>query len=224
MKELIEVFSGTDPEQEITESFRHMLGLAHRVVNEAGEIFWSDTDSPQDRTHLYDQDIEINQLERAIRKQLIIRAAAATGAMHTRALVLMSLIKDVERLGDYAKNLAELRELHPKALPDDPHIRELAEIRRIVEAFFDEVGDVIERSDAARARALTEQGRETSKRCESLVRSVAATDYTAAEAVVVALAARYYKRLQSHLLNVVSSVLMPLHKLDFFDEDYLDSP
>lgn len=221
LKELIEVFRGVDPEQEITDSFREMLSLAHAVVIEASDVFWREEDDPEGRTRLYREDIQINQLERAIRKQLILRAAASTGAMHTRALVLMSLIKDVERMGDYAKNLAELRELHPGPLPDDPHTRELGEIRRVVEAFFGEVAAVLEKGDVERARTLNEQGRDTTKRCDSLVRSVAATDYSAAEAVVVALAARYYKRLQSHLLNLVSSVLMPLHKLDFFDEDHV---
>jgi len=38
----------------------------------------------------------------------------------------------------------------------------------------------------------------------------------------VVLAARYYKRIESHLLNILSGVVMPLHKLDYFDEDALD--
>ena len=29
---------------------------------------------------------------------------------------------------------------------------------------------------------------------------------------------RFYKRVGGHLLNVVSSVVMPLHKVDFYDE------
>jgi hypothetical protein len=33
------------------------------------------------------------------------------------------------------------------------------------------------------------------------------------------LALRYYKRIGGHPLNVLSSMVMPLHKVDFFDED-----
>ena len=29
---------------------------------------------------------------------------------------------------------------------------------------------------------------------------------------------RFYKRLGAHLLNILTSVVMPLHKLDFYDE------
>ena len=33
------------------------------------------------------------------------------------------------------------------------------------------------------------------------------------------LATRYYKRFAGHVLNILSSVVMPLHKLDYYDED-----
>ena len=29
---------------------------------------------------------------------------------------------------------------------------------------------------------------------------------------------RFYKRVGAHLVNILSSVVMPLHKVDFFDE------
>jgi hypothetical protein len=34
--------------------------------------------------------------------------------------------------------------------------------------------------------------------------------------------ARFYKRTAAHVLNVLSSVVMPLHKLDYYDEDEID--
>ena len=37
------------------------------------------------------------------------------------------------------------------------------------------------------------------------------------------LGARYYKRIESHLLNILSGVVMPLHKLDYYDEKVLDT-
>jgi len=32
---------------------------------------------------------------------------------------------------------------------------------------------------------------------------------------------RFYKRVGGHLLNVISSVVMPLHKVDFYDEQLI---
>ena len=33
------------------------------------------------------------------------------------------------------------------------------------------------------------------------------------------LGTRYYKRIGGHVLNILSSVVMPLHKIDYYDED-----
>jgi hypothetical protein len=33
---------------------------------------------------------------------------------------------------------------------------------------------------------------------------------------------RFYKRIAAHLSNVLSAVVMPLHKLDYFDEREVD--
>ncbi len=34
---------------------------------------------------------------------------------------------------------------------------------------------------------------------------------------------RFYKRLGGHTMNIISSVTMPVHKLDFHDEKYLST-
>ena len=43
-------------------------------------------------------------------------------------------------------------------------------------------------------------------------------DVPTRDAVLMALLARYLKRLCLHLANIATSVVMPLHRLDYFDE------
>jgi phosphate uptake regulator len=53
-------------------------------------------------------DQKVNRLEREIRRELVVHASVF-GAIDTPAvLVYMSIVKDVERVGDYAKNLVDL--------------------------------------------------------------------------------------------------------------------
>jgi phosphate uptake regulator len=134
----------------------------------------------------------------------------------------MSLVKDVERLGDYAKNLSEAGELHPDPLPDDEIVGELREIRAGVEAAFAVTAEVFAKSDRDRAMALIREGRDLTHRCDTLVAWVARSDYNAATATSVALGSRFYKRIGAHVLNILSSVVMPLHKLDYYDEDEIE--
>ncbi len=41
------------------------------------------------------------------------------------------------------------------------------------------------------------------------------------QAVTYTLLARFQKRIAAHLGNIASSLVMPIHKLDYFDEEYL---
>jgi hypothetical protein len=51
------------------------------------------------------------------------------------------------------------------------------------------------------------------------VEAIAQSPYDAATAAALVLGTRHYKRINGHVMNVLSSVVMPLHKLDYFDED-----
>jgi phosphate uptake regulator len=133
----------------------------------------------------------------------------------------MSLVKDVERIGDYAKNLSEVRDYHPAALPEDDIAGEMREIRLGIEQAFAEISSVFEVSDHERAVELIREGRDLTRRCDAVVGRVARSDYSASTATSVVMGARFYKRIGAHVLNVLSSVVMPLHKLDYYDEKRL---
>ncbi len=48
---------------------------------------------------------------------------------------------------------------------------------------------------------------------------IAQLNYDSGKTTALVLGARYYKRINGHLINVLSSVVMPLHKVDYYDED-----
>jgi phosphate uptake regulator len=134
---------------------------------------------------------------------------------------LISLVKDVERIGDYAKNLAEVADFHTGPLPDDAIVAELREVREGVEAAFEATAVVFEESHTERATELIHQGRDLAHRCDKLVEKIAASEHNAGTTTATVLGTRFYKRIGGHVLNVLSSVVMPLHKLDYYDEDDL---
>ncbi len=202
------------------ENFARMLRVTHEMTLQAGEIYFSDRlATPDERTQVYKSDVEVNKLQRTIRKQVIAHLSLSKNTSSLPyCLLLMSLVKDVERIGDYAKNLAEVRELHPDPLPEDDILAELKEIRAGVERAFSAGGEVFVTSDQERAMALIQEGRDLTHRCDVLVERVARGVYNARTATAAVLGARFYKRIGAHVLNVLSSVVMPLHKLDYYDE------
>ncbi len=225
LRELISIFKAANPLGRMGDNFTKMLGLTQAQTVRAGKIFFSKPPSPEERTAIYKQDVKVNKLERKIRKQVIAHLSlAGNSADVPYSLLLMSLVKDVERIGDYSKNLAEVLDVSGAVLPDDETLAELREIRQGVESTFEAVADVFATSDEEEAVALIREGRDTNHRCDALINRIAKSDYDAATTVAVTLATRFYKRIGSHLLNILSGVVMPLHKLDYYDEKILAEP
>jgi len=223
-REFMSIFESDDPLSDMSERFTRMLTLTGEMALAAGRIYFDGQTGAEVRQRIYDQDIEVNQLEREIRKLIVAHLSIRLrSADLPHCLFLLSLVKDVERLGDYAKNLAELVDVGGPP-PDDERSRELGSIREFVERTFRETPSVVSHGETERAVPLITDGRQVMKRCETLMREVARADYGAPTAVSLALGARYYKRFEGHLLNILSSVVMPLHKLDFFDEDEIPKP
>ncbi|MEE9132416.1 MAG: PhoU domain-containing protein, partial [Gemmatimonadota bacterium] len=114
LHELLSIFRSDKPLASMGRNFAQMLRLTYEMTVEAGDIYFGETASPDERTQIYKRDVQVNKLERTIRKQVIAHLSlAGSSASLPYCLLLMSLVKDVERLGDYAKNLSEVREYHP---------------------------------------------------------------------------------------------------------------
>jgi len=220
LQELLHVLRPGNALSDMADRFAKMIGLAHEITLTAGRILDGHQLSEEERAAIYARDVKINKLERKIRKRVVTHLSLAGNRPSLPyCLLLISLVKDVERLGDYAKNLAELGDLYRGALPDDAIMAELREIRGGVERAFHSTGEIFKASDRERALQLIAQGKGYARRCDDLLVAIAASDYRADLATVTALGARYYKRIGGHLLNVLSSVVMPLHKIDYYDED-----
>lgn len=225
IREFLSLFKSDDAVARMGAGFSDMLELARELTRIAGGHFFEDRPTADERTDILRRDVKVNKLERKIRKQVIAHLTLATGGQHAPyGLLLMSLVKDVERIGDYAKNISEIYDEGGGPLPapgEDANADELRELRRIVEAIFEDAGAVFASSDSEKASELIRVGQEVAQRADRLVTRIARSDYAADTTVTLVLGTRYYKRVCAHLMNVLSGVVMPLHKLDYFDEDDL---
>lgn len=221
LNELLSIFrTGDGPVIQMARNFKRMLELALENTLSAGEIYFGKKTVPEDRTRIYDQDVQINQLERKIRKQVVAHLTVKGNYMDVPyCLLLMSLVKDVERLGDYAKNISEVVDVHSGGLPDNEVVQELREIRLEVERSFKKAVEVFELSDRDEALSLIARGRDIAHRCDALIAKNASSDHDASTTTAIVLGTRFYKRVGGHVLNILSSVVMPLHKIDYYDED-----
>jgi len=167
---------------------------------------------------VYEIDHGINHLQRKIRKQLVEHLIMSPGSDVPISLVLMSIIKDAERVGDITKNLLEVAEAQNGALPEGPYGEKLKALLADVENLFEPTIQAFTTSDKEIAQRGLVDGQVLAKRCDAVIDDLLEDSLPCREAVLAALTARYLKRISLHLTNVSSSVVMPLHRIDYFDE------
>lgn len=220
LRELLSMFRSDNPLARMGEDFSKMLKLTYDMTTAAGDIYFGKPVTPEDRTQIYSEDIQVNQLERKIRKQVVTHLSfEGNTADVPYCLLLMSVVKDVERLGDYAKNLSEVVDLQPDPFPEDDIVSELKEIRRGVDEAFQSAYEIFEVSDHERATQYIRQGQDIAHRCDSLIHRIARAPYGSSVVTALVLGTRYYKRIGGHVTNLLTAVVMPLHKVDYYDED-----
>jgi phosphate uptake regulator len=163
-------------------------------------------------------DQKVNRLEREIRRELMVRTSVL-GAIDTPAvLVYMSIVKDIERIGDYAKNLIDLAR-DGANFADVPDAAEWRRLWTDITTYLAEAGEAFRARDGARCRALLARGDRMLHMCDDRVSALVRGDDCEPQAVARSLAFRYIKRVIAHAMNMLSAVVMPLDRLDYFSED-----
>jgi phosphate transport system protein len=220
LHELLKIFRPGNPLKKMADEFSEMLRLSCDMTVTAGQIYFRESVPPEERTRIYKRDVRVNKLERSIRKRVVAHlSVAGNTAQLPYCLLLMGLVKDVERVGDYAKNLSEVPDIFAGEMPSNGIMEELRSIREGIEESISEASEVFVNSDRERAMPLILAGKDLAQRADGLLLRIAQADNSAGVTTALVLGVRYYKRIGGHVLNVLSSVVMPLHKVDYYDED-----
>ena len=169
---------------------------------------------------LLETDRRVNDAEREVRRELVVHASVTGDVSDVlpSMLAYMSIVKDVERIGDYAKNIFDLAAAGVD-LSDAEDRDDLIAIRDRVSLLISEVSSALGDRDEDRAWRLSNEADEMLDDFDDRVEQLIRSDGPANQAVPRALYFRHCKRVVAHLMNVLSSVIMPLDQLDYFDED-----
>jgi phosphate uptake regulator len=92
-----------------------MLDLTREMFSRAKESLRHLEDN-QVKVDIYDKDSEINKYEREVRRNVFNHLTVSGAAKLPSGLALVSIIIDIERIGDYTKNIVELALNHPGKL------------------------------------------------------------------------------------------------------------
>jgi phosphate transport system protein len=168
--------------------------------------------------NIYDRDIEVNKYEREVRRNVLSHLTVAGAHDIYSGLLLVSIIIDIERVGDYTKNIVELAMNHPAKLDGGIFEADLKRIEAAVEDTFRRVRKVFETTDVEEAEKLLSDYQWVNRDCDQhVVDYIKGSDKTIStgDAVSLALYFRYLKRINSHLRNIATGVVNPFDQIGF---------
>jgi phosphate uptake regulator len=190
---------------------RHEFDLAMGALlgeHEAGEV----------NRELRATDQDVNRLEREIRREILVHTSVFGGIETPVVLVYMSIVKDIERVGDYCKNLLDLAR-DGANFSEVPDAEEWRRLTTELLQYITDAGAAFQTRGVTRCRELLSRGDKMLDYFDERVSYLVKHGADEPQAVARALAYRYLKRVVAHLTNLLSAVVMPMDRLDYYDED-----
>jgi phosphate transport system protein len=164
----------------------------------------------------------VNRRERAVRKALVVHVSVhGTRTDLPMVLTTMSIVKDAERIGDYAKNVWDLAS-HGVDLSAAKDLERLKEFRNRTSRLIAETARIFSDQDSGAAHDLIQAADDWQDEYDEYISEQIGSTGPSRDAVPRALLARYLKRITAHAANVLTSLVMPVHRLDYYDEDKAD--
>ncbi|OGR01824.1 MAG: hypothetical protein A2284_13910 [Deltaproteobacteria bacterium RIFOXYA12_FULL_61_11] len=219
LRELFKLWKEADEHRlfdEVVTDFERILAQGRKVTTLALRTLLEERDPEPVRAEIYRTDHEINNLEQSIRRRIVTHLTINPRSNVTSCLILMRLAKDGERIGDYGKNIYQLY-CRGGRVPRHHLYPELVTLFALMEASFDPTIKAYKESQADMARDAIQRLYKACKHCDELVFGLLGETEVEC-AVTYALVFRFMKRILGHLKNINTSVVMPLDKLDFFDD------
>jgi len=221
LKQLLSIWQEDSLLSKSDEQFNEMLNSLKTMFGWSMDYIWN-YEKDKSAKEIYDKDIKINKAERKIRKRIIEHLSIQPEIGVSQCLVLMSIGKDAERIGDYCKNLLEVAMKHGSVFKADSYVDELKIMQRKIDEMFEKTINCLRQDSMEIANTVHEKATSLNKDCEQIILKVyESNDLDVRSAISYVLLARFLKRIISHLGNISTSVSMPVHKLDYFDEKLL---
>jgi phosphate uptake regulator len=170
---------------------------------------------------IYQEDRMVNHDQREVRRKVLRYLAITGGTNVVPGLILISIVIDSERIGDYTKNIMELAVAHPGRMSSDGYEGDLKRIESSVGEMFDRIVAILRDMDTEGARTLIRDNFWIRARCDEILVDLIkgqAASMSSGDAVAVALYVRYLKRVAAHLLNILSSVVNPFEQIGYREE------
>ena len=217
-KEIFELLKSDSLYDQALTECHEMLEIVREMFNESVKTLRK-TDTADISIDIYAMDKKINEFERDVRRKVMTHLAVSGREDLSSGLILVSVVIDIERIGDYTKNIYDLAVQHPKRLDGGKYEDKLSAIEQATSDYLNNTIDVFKNQDIEGARKLMQDYKtEISATSSDIVNSIVSgknNEFSAEQSGALCLYARYLKRIAAHSRNLVSSIVNPFERIGY---------
>ena len=203
--------------EEVEETLTQMLLDGREVFDTATDALFGGGKSKETKREVRSTDHDINVAQQDVRRELMLHASVQETVDLPLVLAYMSTVKDAERIGDYSKNVYDLARYGA----DFEHAEdrdELAAYRDRVSHLIGDAAETFAARDTERAQELINKADGFLDDYDKHVKAAYSWEGAPSDAVSRALYFRFLKRITAHVMNFLTSLVMPVDRLDYYDE------
>ncbi len=219
-KQIFNLFKSDSLYQQALEECYEMLDIDLEMFQESINVLRNKDDS-ESSFDIAKTDIKINKFERSVRRKVMTHLAVSGNEDLGSGLILTSVVIDIERIGDYTKNIYDLSKFYSKRLNGAELEKDLKEVEDNVIDLFQSSIKAFKDQDITLARQLMKDYKENiSKQSDKITNDIISgkMNIKADTATAIAMYSRYLKRIAAHSRNLISSIVNPFERIGYKEQ------
>jgi Na+/phosphate symporter len=218
-REIVNLWKSEDLLSQAWDESYKMMMLSNEMFTQAIK-YLREGENDETIRMLKKRDVEINTFQRDVRKKVVTHYAISQDIDDLpNGLVLLNMVVDVERVGDYTKNILDLALNHPNIIKSEEFSEDLYHVEQEVISRFSKTIEAIHTQDADVARSMMASYKETlTSVSDDIVNGCISGEITLGDeskTVSLALYARYLKRIGAHLKNITTVLINPFDAVGY---------
>ena len=218
-KDIVSIWKSEDLLSQAWDESREMLEFSEDMFSSAKKYLRRGVKIKKLKK-LKKEDKKINTFQQIVRKKVVTHFSVLKNIDNLpNGLVLLNMVIDIERLGDYTKNILDMAIYYPEALVSEELLPELNTLENEAMSRFQKTCESVGRQDIVLAEHLLKTHKESlAIVSDDIVHNCISgkIDFeNNKQATVVPLYARYLKRIGSHLKNISTTMINPYEYIGY---------
>ena len=217
-KDIVTLWNSDDLLSQAWDESYDMMVLSNEIFTKAIK-YLRKNESIETVKALKKRDREINLFQQEVRRKVVTHYAVSQKTEDLpNGLVLLNMVVDVERVGDYTKNILDLSLYYPETIRSEEFSDDLAEVEKEVSSRFEKTIQAINSQDLEVAQSLMSSYKDVVSITDQIVNGCISGEISygnESKTTSLALYARYLKRVAAHLKNISTILVNPFEAVGY---------